>query len=203
MQSGTLESYLEDNGRMPLSRGLTLVDTLCEIIGERHREGLTDGALMPSRVTWREDGRAIVLPPEAGGAAPTSDDYLSPQQRDGKPADPRADVYALGVIAYRTLTGAMPYDSHAADPTDPVTYLPNLNDTVRRTLLIALQRNLTGRFADALTMRAALRGDSVVALDTPTLKWAVPEGIPQGDSGAADEYAVSAGLLGDREPGED
>jgi len=41
-------------------------------------------------------------------------------------------------------------------------------------------------------MRAALRGDSDVALDTPTLRWAVPEGIPEGDTGAADEYAAGA-----------
>ena len=50
-----------------------------------------------------------------------------------------------------------------------------------RTLLIAVQRSLTERFADALTMRAALRGDSQAALDTPTLKWAVKEGVPEGE----------------------
>lgn len=74
---------------------------------------------------------------------------------------------------------------------DPFALVPKLNDRVRRTLLIALARNLTDRFADALTMRAALRGDSQVALDTPTLRWAVAEGIPEGDTGAADEYAAS------------
>ena len=61
---------------------------------------------------------------------------------------------------------------------------------MRKVLLVALARNLTERFADALTMRAALRGDSQAALDTPTLQWAVPEGIPEGDTGAADEYAA-------------
>lgn len=200
MRSDTLEQYLVENGRMPLSRGLELIDGLCEIIGERHRAGITDGSLTPSRIAWRDDGRLVVLEPEPGVTSGTSDEFRSPQQLDGKPADPRADVYALGVIAYRTLTGAQPYPPGAAEPTDPATYLPALNDTVRRALLIALQRNLTERFADALTMRAALRRDSQVALDTPTLKWAVPEGIPDGDTGAADAFADSAGLLDEPDP---
>ena len=66
-------------------------------------------------------------------------------------------------------------------PADPRTVLPKLTDRVARTLLIAVQRSLTERFADALTMRAALRGDSQAALDTPTLKWAVKEGVPEGE----------------------
>jgi hypothetical protein len=64
---------------------------------------------------------------------------------------------------------------------DPAQYAPKVVDHVALTLQIALARNLTERFADALTMRAALRGDSQVALDTPTLKWAVPEGAPDGE----------------------
>jgi serine/threonine protein kinase len=118
--------------------------------------------------------------------------FLSPQQLEGKPADARADVFALGVIAYGAVTGRDPFGDTAADaatrlaaiekgPTDPAQYVPALTDHVRSTLQIALARNLTERFADALTMRAALRGDSQVALDTPTLKWAVPEGAPPGE----------------------
>lgn len=190
----TLQQRLETEGRLPLGGGLALLDELLRVIGESHRDGACDGALTPARVGITDAGMPVVLgadtPAPADAAA-----YRSPQQRDGDAADARADVYALGVIAYRTLTGEMPFAPGADAPTDPVGYLPGLNDTVRRTLLIAMQRNLTERFADALTMRAALRGDSQVALDTPTIRWAVPEGIPEGDTGAADEYANEPGLL--------
>lgn len=201
----TLEEYLASVGRMPLGAGLSMIDMLLERVGEGHRDGVTIGTLTPGRVRLLDDGRPMVLGQDEGVVTPQAEAYLSPQVRDGKEADPRADVYSLGVIAYRTLTGRLPYAQGADEPTDPVAYLPNLNETVRETLLIALQRNLTERFADALTMRAALRGDSQVALDTPTLKWAVPEGIPEGDTGAADEYAETTGLLGEHEevPSED
>jgi serine/threonine protein kinase len=118
--------------------------------------------------------------------------YLSPQQLEGKAADARADVFALGVIAYRAIVGVDPFGDTSSDaatrlaaiekgPADPVQYVPKLTDHVRQTLLVALARNLTERFADALTMRAALLGTSQVALDTPTLRWAVAEGAPDGE----------------------
>ena len=66
-----------------------------------------------------------------------------------------------------------------------------------------MQRNLTERFGDALTFRAALRGDSDLALESPTLKWAVPEGIPEGDTGAADEFAGAEPALKDLDDGSD
>ncbi len=172
---------------MPLGEAMAMLDGLCQTVGEGHRRGKTDGALSPDRVVL--EGSRVRVGPSAG--APEAA-YLSPQQLEGKPADPRADVFALGVIAYRAITGADPFGGKGDDPAarlaaiekgaaDPAQYAPKLAEHVAQTLKIALARNLTERFADALTMRAALRGDSQVALDTPTLKWAVPEGAPDGE----------------------
>jgi serine/threonine protein kinase len=188
----TLADYLDEHGTLPLGEGLALFDALLQAVGEMHREGVTDGALNPERIVIIAPGRIALVP--AGDAAPCADAdaYRSPQQLDGKPADVRADVYALGVLAYRMLMGVLPY-SAGDDPLDPHAYLPNLTDRVRRTLTIAVQKNLTERFGDALTFRAALRGESDMALASPTLRWAVPEGVPEGDTGAADEFAAEEG----------
>jgi len=184
-------------GRMGLGEAMAMLDALCELVGEGHRDGRVVGALQPAAVLLDGSSVRIAAAPEADTA------FLSPQQLEGKTADARADVFALGVIGYRAITGADPFGDTASDPVarlaaiergaaDPRAHLPGLAERVRKTLLVALARNLTERFADALTMRAALRGDSDVALDTPTLRWAVPEGIPEGDTGAADEYAAGA-----------
>jgi hypothetical protein len=66
----------------------------------------------------------------------------------------------------------------------------DMGDTSRTTLAERLASGPLG-VGDAMAMLDALRGDSQVALDTPTLRWAVAEGIPEGDTGAADEYAAS------------
>lgn len=186
-----LAEVLEEHGKLPLGEGLALLDILLALVGDMHRTDTADGALHPARIEVTPQGHIRLLPKEVAAAATDAGAYLSPQQLKGEQADVRADVYALGVIAYRMLTGELPYTEGADEPTDIHEYLPNLVDRVRRSLAIAVARNLTDRFGDALTFRAALRGESALALESPTLRWAVAEGIPEGDRGAADEFAGS------------
>lgn len=191
----TLADYLGEHERLPLGEGLALLDALLALVGEAHKTDVADGALNPGRVMVTGLGRLTLVSPAEATAVPDADAYRSPQQHKGDQADVRADVYALGVIAYRMLMGVLPYAGDAEEPVDPHTFLPNLTDRVRRSLMLAVQKNLTERFGDALTFRAALRGESELALASPTLRWAVAEGIPEGDEGAADEFAESEPTL--------
>lgn len=195
----TVADYLAEHERLPLGEALALLDAVLALVGEAHRANTADGTLNEGRVLVSGLGKVTIVPSSEAVRPANADAYLSPQQVEGKPADVRADVYALGVLAYRMLMGVLPYASGADEPADPHDLLPNLVDRVRRSLMIAVQKNLTERFGDALTFRAALRGESAVALETPTLRWAVAEGIPEGDTGAADDFADEQGLLAEGE----
>jgi serine/threonine-protein kinase len=48
--------------------------------------------------------------------APGTPAYISPEQARGDPAvTPKADVYALGLLMYRMLAGALPFEARSAD----------------------------------------------------------------------------------------
>jgi serine/threonine-protein kinase len=55
-----------------------------------------------------QEGSAFMPITQAGHILGTVD-YLSPEQWQDKPLDQRADIYALGLIAYEMLTGKHPF----------------------------------------------------------------------------------------------
>jgi eukaryotic-like serine/threonine-protein kinase len=93
-----------------------LVRDLAETLAHAHRRGIVHGGLRPDRVVltghprrfpvcladWSE-ARAHDAGPLARSAAP--DGHDAPELVRGDAIDDRADVYALGVIAYEALTG--------------------------------------------------------------------------------------------------
>lgn len=90
--------------------------------------------------------------------------YMSPEQAQGKPVDARADLWAIGAMLYRYLTGKFPY--HAKDSMEmlklllkgdapaalPITVHPALAQIVRRTVAVDPDH----RYDDAAQVQAAL-----------------------------------------------
>lgn len=108
-----------------------LLRDLARILELAHKRGIVHRALRPDRVTicgpgarpcrelsvaihdWSE-ARAHDASSEPGMfVARDARAYVAPELARGELADDRADVYALGVVAYQALTGALPKGTEA------------------------------------------------------------------------------------------
>lgn len=127
--SGETLDRIIDRGRLSVDQVLRLGGDLVDAVAAAHRQGIVHGDLKPANLMVGDGDRIKVL--DFGLARirersePTSQDatttaagtrsvagslpYMAPEQLLGQPADPRADLFAIGVILYEILAGSRPF----------------------------------------------------------------------------------------------
>ncbi len=155
------------------------IDTL-RSLSEAHSRGLVHRDLKPANLMLTDvDGERVVKVLDFGialvkgssltgsGHALGTPAYMSPEQCGGEPVDGRSDLYSLGVVLYRCLTGQPPFHdanplttmmAHLSNPPPPLASL--LKHPVSQGLIDVVEKAMAkapaDRFADARQMRAAL-----------------------------------------------
>jgi serine/threonine protein kinase len=122
MAGGSLGVRLKSPGPLPVEEAVRIAIEICEGLDYAHQRGVVHCDLKPANIlfTGGPGGAAKVADfgiahvsdrlltrtwhTSAGFVAGTLP-YMSPEQADGVRDDPRIDVYALGAVLYRMLTG--------------------------------------------------------------------------------------------------
>jgi serine/threonine protein kinase len=129
LQGEELGDYLERAGKLPLADAVRIVRQICKALGAAHETGVVHRDVKPENVFLTGDVSrletatvkvidfGISKVAQAGGEALTktgvvmgTPDYMAPEQARGDRVDKRADVYAVGAILYRALTGKKPFE---------------------------------------------------------------------------------------------
>ncbi|HZD18963.1 MAG TPA: Stk1 family PASTA domain-containing Ser/Thr kinase, partial [Actinomycetota bacterium] len=103
----------------PAQAADVLLQTL-SALDHAHRRGIVHRDVKPENVMVSRDG--VVKVADFGLARAYADaqitvagtvtgtvQYLAPEQLQGEPADPRTDLYSLGVVSFELLTGRLPF----------------------------------------------------------------------------------------------
>jgi eukaryotic-like serine/threonine-protein kinase len=125
-----LESLVRRDGPLPANRVIHIVRQVCDSLEEAHVRGLVHRDIKPAnihvgRVGLQDDfvkvlDFGLVKPTTlqvgehsmatAAGLTPGTPAYMAPEMALGERVDGRADIYALGCVAYYLLTGKLVFE---------------------------------------------------------------------------------------------
>jgi serine/threonine-protein kinase len=168
----TLRYLLDSSGRLPYSAGLRLAKQLCAGLGAAHAQGVIHRDIKPENLILDNAGNVklmdfgIARPIKRAAAGQTqagfvvgTPQYLSPEQLEGKEADQRADIYAVGVVLYEVFTGKRPFEGESPvqvimkhlneAPAPPSTHWREIPPALEGMILRCLEKDPAQRFANA------------------------------------------------------
>ncbi|MFR9795536.1 Stk1 family PASTA domain-containing Ser/Thr kinase [Streptomyces sp. MS06] len=168
----TLRDVLRERGALQPRAALDILEPVLAALGAAHRAGFVHRDMKPENVLIGDDGRVKVADfglvrsvdtvTSTTGAVLGTVSYLAPEQIEHGTADPRADVYACGVVLYEMLTGGRPHDGDSAAA---VLYRHLHEDVPPPSAAVpGTARALDGLVASATARAAGTRPEDAVAL---------------------------------------
>ena len=188
LEGQTLRDLLAKDGPLDLAHAVSIMLQVASAVAAAHEAGIIHRDLKPANIfiAQRPDVPSVVKVLDFGIAKLAADSldeddrqtltqvgamigtprYMSPEQCNGSPLTPAADVYSLGVILYEMLTGAVPFSGlsplaiamrHSTEaPRRPTEFISSIPAALEAVVLHTLEKRPEDRPRDANTFRLEL-----------------------------------------------
>ncbi|HWB78430.1 MAG TPA: serine/threonine-protein kinase, partial [Nannocystaceae bacterium] len=181
LQGEDLGHRLDRENKLPLATTISIVRQLCAGLAIAHAQGVVHRDLKPDnvylcngdelRVKLLDFGIARVTDTNAANRTRTgvimgTPAYMAPEQARGARVDARADIYSVGAILYRCLTGHEPFEAEdpaavltmvlTKEPPRPRSLAAEIPEEVELVIERAMARDLDHRFGSLAELDAAL-----------------------------------------------
>jgi tetratricopeptide (TPR) repeat protein/predicted Ser/Thr protein kinase len=165
-----LKSIIRMMGPMSAGKTVLVARQIAEGLVEAHRLGVYHRDLKPQNIMIDREGNVRIMDfgiarsakvkgMTGAGVVVGTPEYMAPEQFEGKEAEARSDIYALGVILYEMTTGRLPFEGETfvaialkqktEAPRTPKEFNPQLPDDLSRLILRCLERDREKRFQSA------------------------------------------------------
>jgi len=194
---------LRDDGWVDVDEAVAIIEQACEGLHYAHRHGVVHRDVKPGNLLRAREGEVKLA--DFGIAKATEQSsitqvgsvlgtaaYLAPEQARGEEAGPRADLYALGVVAYQLIAGRLPYEATSLtelalkqqqeEPPTLDTIVADVSPELADAVAIALALDPRDRYATARDM-----GDAI----SDAMRGIPPTEPPEGTRGAPPTKATS------------
>ncbi|MBW1637252.1 MAG: protein kinase [Deltaproteobacteria bacterium] len=171
-----LRSCIGKNRPLELNAALALMDQLCSVVAWLHERGIVHLDLKPENIIC--DSNSTIKVVDFGLAScrnlpdllamdlknPLGTPwYIAPEQLLGERADPRCDIYTMGMLLYEMFTGRLPWPRTSKlrvarrrlgqDPAPPRYYNINIPPRIQSIILRAIARHADDRYGSVAELR--------------------------------------------------
>jgi serine/threonine-protein kinase len=212
----SLRAHIEKVGPLPLADVVRLLRDVASALGRAHKAGIVHRDIKPENILL-EDRHALVTDfgvakavseaTRAGadtsvGFALGTPAYMAPEQAAADEIDHRADIYALGIVAYEMLTGSLPFEArtpqqmiaaHLAKPPAPLRgKRADVPVALERVVMHCLEKDPDDRWQTADDMILALEELPSMSAIRPAVPAPKTLEMPVGRDGAPEPARADA-----------